>query len=122
MRIVVPTLQRRRDGALVTPQRPVRALTFARSTVDIAHSRRDRRRHHSFRVGLVVAEHGADAPLAHDDDAVAHRQHLGEVRGDDHHGDAVTSEIVDELVDVGLGTDVDAPRRFVEDRGRAAQR
>ena len=60
------------------------------------------------------------AALAHDEDAVAHGQHLGQVGGDEDHGHARRGEVVDELVDLGLGADVDAARRFVEDEDRGS--
>ncbi len=52
--------------------------------------------------------------LAHDQDAIAHRQHLGQVGRDQDHRHARSGEVVDESVDVGLGADIDAARRFVE--------
>ena len=82
----------------------------------------DRRGHDPLGVSLVVGEHTAHAALAHHDDAVAHRQHLGEVGGDHDDGDAVAGEVVDQLVDIGLGADVDPAGRLVEDRGSAARR
>ena len=51
-------------------------------------------------------------------DPVAHRQHLGEVGGDQDDGDAGAGELADELMDIGLGADVDASRRLVEDQDR----
>ena len=62
----------------------------------------------------IVVELAAHPTLPHHDHAVAHRQHLGEVGRDDQHGDPVPGEVVDQPVDVGLRTDVDATRRLVE--------
>src|SRR3712207_7756292 len=39
---------------------------------------------------------------------------LGELRGDDDHAEAVLGEVGDDLVDLGLGADVDATRGLVE--------
>ena len=99
------------------PQLATRSLALARSQrcTMSPTSRGNRRCHDPLGIGLVVGEHAADSPFADDDDAVAHRQHLGEVGGDHDDGDAVAGEVVDELVHVGLGADVDAPSRLVED-------
>ena len=58
---------------------------------------------------------GDDAAVAQHDDAVAEAQHLLELGRDEEHRHAVLGEVDDELLDLGLGADVDAARRLVED-------
>ena len=63
-----------------------------------------------------VALEGADDPaLAHDDDAVGHAEDLGDFGGDHDDGEALRRELGHELVHRGLGADVDALGRLVED-------
>ena len=56
-----------------------------------------------------------DPAVAHDADAVAHRQQLVVVRGDQDHALARGGQPVDQAVDGDAGADVDALRRLVED-------
>src|SRR5438105_2840109 len=51
---------------------------------------------------------GAEDAAAHDGDAVAGAEQLGEVAADHEDGATGGGEFVDELVDLGLGADVDA--------------
>jgi hypothetical protein len=43
-------------------------------------------------------------------------QHLGHFRADHDHGVALRRQVADQVVDLGLGADVDAARRFVHDQ------
>ena len=63
----------------------------------------------------MVVEDGHLAALAHDQDAVAHGQHLRQVRADEDDRHAPRRQIVDQLMDLHLGADVDTTSRFVED-------
>ena len=47
-------------------------------------------------------------------------QHFGQLARDQEHGVAVGGELVDQRVDLGLGADVDAARRLVEDQDRGS--
>ncbi len=66
-------------------------------------------------VGLGAAELGHEAALAHDQDAVAHAQHLGQLAGDHEDAQALLGQLAHEPVDLGLGADVDAARGLVDD-------
>ena len=56
-----------------------------------------------------------DAALVHDQDAVSQAHHLGQLRGDENDREAGLGELADEVVDGGLGADVDALGRLVQD-------
>jgi uncharacterized protein (TIGR00730 family) len=55
-------------------------------------------------------------PLIHRHDAVGDVQHLGHFRADHDHGIALRRKLADQVVDLGLGADVDAAGRFVHDQ------
>ncbi len=57
-----------------------------------------------------------DLALADDEDPVGETEHLLDLAGDDHDGDAAVGERPDELVDLGAGADVDAAGGLVEDQ------
>ena len=59
---------------------------------------------------------GDQPSLAHHEDAVRDREHLGQLGGDHQHGDAVAGQRREQPVDLGLGTDVDPARRLVDDQ------
>ena len=61
------------------------------------------------------------AAVAQHDDPVAEAQHLLEFGGDEHDRHAVGGEVGDELLDLGLGADVDAAGGLVEDEQLAAR-
>ena len=69
-------------------------------------------------VGLAAIEDRHLPALAHDQHAVAHRQHLGQVGRDHDDADPLGGELVDHCVDLRLGADVDAARRLIEDQHR----
>src|SRR3954454_1951530 len=71
--------------------------------------------HHLGRL-RAVWELRADAPVANDDDPVAHREHLGQVGRDHEDADALRHELVHQAVDLELRPDVHAARRLVEDQ------
>ncbi len=55
-----------------------------------------------------------DLALADDQDPVGETEHLLDLAGDDHDGDAAVGERPDQLVDLGAGADVDAAGGLVE--------
>ena len=55
-------------------------------------------------------------PLPHHEDAVAHAEDLRQLRGDEQDRQALSGEVRDRAVHIGLGADVDAVRRLVEDQ------
>jgi len=58
---------------------------------------------------------GAEDATAHDGDAIAGAEEFGKITRDHEYGFPGYGELVDEAVDVLLGTDVDAARGFVEE-------
>jgi hypothetical protein len=63
-----------------------------------------------------------DPPLAHDEHAVCEPNDLRQFGGDDDDGLAFGGEALDQAVNLGFGSDVDAPRRFVEQKDLAPRR
>jgi hypothetical protein len=63
---------------------------------------------------LVMIEDGHLAAFPHDQNAVAHREHLGQVRADQDDRHSPRGQVVDQLVDLDLGADVDTASRFVQ--------
>ena len=61
---------------------------------------------------------GGEAAFGHHEDAVAERQQLGQLGGDEEDGAALRGELADHVVELGLDADVDAARRLVEDEDR----
>ena len=59
---------------------------------------------------------GRDPALAHDEHAVGEPNDLRQFGGDDDDGLAFGREAFDQAVDFGFGSDVDAARRFVEQK------
>ena len=57
---------------------------------------------------------GREPPLAKHDDPVCDRQQLRQLARGHDDGSALASQPADQLVDLGLGADVDPPRRLVE--------
>ena len=55
-----------------------------------------------------------DGALAHDEHAVGQPEDLGQVGRHDDHAEPLRGEVADDLVDLGLGADVDALGRLVE--------
>ena len=72
--------------------------------------------HDHFLRRLARRNVGGDPALPHDQHAVAHREHLGQVGGDHHDRHALPREIAEQRVDLGLCADVDAARRLVDDQ------
>src|SRR5690625_4600995 len=68
----------------------------------------DGQRHDGVLAGFFAGELADDAALGHDEDAVAHAEHLGQLGGDHEHAVPGVGERVDELVDLHLRTDFDA--------------
>ena len=67
-------------------------------------------------VASFACKLAGDAAFAHHHDAVAHAQDLRQLRGDHHDRLALVGERAQQLVDLGLGADVDAARRLVEEQ------
>ena len=63
---------------------------------------------------LAGGQGGRKAPLAHDKNAVGQADHLGQFGGDEEDGFAFRGEALGQVIDLGLGTDVDAAGRLVE--------
>ena len=66
------------------------------------------------------SRNAGDLALVHDHDPVAHAQHLRHLGRDHQHGDALAGQLGDQPMDLGLGADVDAARRLVQDQDAAA--
>ena len=65
---------------------------------------------------IFVARHLAgDPPLAHHQNAVAHADQFGQFGRDDDDADAAARQVAQDAVDFGLGADIDAARRLVEE-------
>ncbi len=79
--------------------------------VAVRHRRHDRGGAR-FRVGQV----GDRAPVAQHEYAVSAFDDLLELGGDHQHAQALIGELADERLNLGLGADVDAARRLVEDQ------
>ena len=58
---------------------------------------------------------GDGAPVAQHEDPIGAFDDLLELRGNHQHAEALVGEFLDERLDLGLGADVDAARRLVED-------
>ncbi len=65
--------------------------------------------HDAFFGGLVRREFLDDAPTLRDQDAIEQVQHLRQIRRDDDHRQTAFREPMDEFVDFGDSTYVDAP-------------
>ena len=63
-----------------------------------------------------VGELAGDAIAVHHDDPVGQRDHLGHVAGDQQDRRALVGQLAQQLVQIGLGLDVDADRRLVDDQ------
>ena len=66
--------------------------------------------------GLVAADLRRQAPLVHDQHAVGHAEHLGQLAGDHQHGQPLAGQLAHQPVHLGLGADVDAAGRLVDDQ------
>ena len=64
----------------------------------------------------VARELAGDPALVHDQHAVGHPEHLGQLGGDHQHREALARELGHQAVHLGLGADVDAARRLVDDQ------
>src|SRR5471032_3369634 len=69
---------------------------------------------HGFLAQLVVDEVAAQLAFADDEHAVGNAQHLGQLGRHHDDGHALPRQFEHQLVDLELGTDVDAARRFIE--------
>jgi hypothetical protein len=63
---------------------------------------------------LAGAEFGGDSALAHHEHTVREADHLGQFGRNDEDGPSFAGEAFDQGVDLGLGPDVDAAGRFIE--------
>ncbi len=74
-------------------------------------------------LGRLAALHlGGDPALAEDQDAVTHADQLGQFGRDQDDREALAREIGDQAVDLGLGLDVDALGRLVQDQNPGCRR
>src|SRR6266513_3542577 len=76
----------------------------------------DGRGHQSAFVPLSRRANGRQHAAAHHADGVAHAQQFGQIRADEDDGFALRRQFVEQFVDLHLAADVDAPRRFVEQK------
>src|SRR6266403_3968569 len=70
---------------------------------------------HDLLLRSAASQLAGDPALAHDQDAVAHAEQLGQLRGDHDDGFALLGAVVEEPVDLALGAYVDAAGGLVED-------
>ena len=73
-------------------------------------------------VMMVVGDLSDQSKAVHDQDAVGERDHFRHVAGDEKNGGALAGDLADELMQVGLGLDVDADRRLVDDEDLGLRR
>src|SRR3954452_21165511 len=59
---------------------------------------------------------GRDVSLVHDQDPIAHLEHLRQLGGDEDHSHSPRAQRADDFVDLALGPDVHAARGLVEDQ------
>ena len=105
---------RRRAARSLPARRSARQpLAASRSPtgVVVRHRRHDRRR-----ARLGVRQIGDRAAVAQHEDAVGAFDDLLELGGDHQHAEALVGELADQRLDLGLGADVDAAGRLVEDQ------
>ena len=69
---------------------------------------------------LGAVDVGGDAALAHDEHAVGHAEHLGQLGRDHEDRDALAGELGEQAVHLGLGAHVDAAGRLVDDEHASA--
>src|SRR5580693_6214031 len=75
-----------------------------------------RRELHDPHLGRILAvDDAGHSTFVHHEDPVAHPQDLRQLRRNHEHRHALHGQLGDQLVDLGLGADVDAPGRLVED-------
>ena len=85
---------------------------FAR---DQAHVVRGQR-HDSFLIDILPLALAGDHPFTHDHHAITDADDFGQFARNHHHGDAAGGQIVDDAVNFGLGPDIDAARRLIEEQ------
>jgi hypothetical protein len=76
--------------------------------------------HDGFFGGLLAGQLARDAAAVHDEDAVGEAQDFLQLAGYEHDGGAAGSQASDQLVDFGLGADVNATRGFVHQEDGSA--
>src|SRR3954452_5360286 len=72
--------------------------------------------HDGLLVGLGPRELAGDPALVHDQHAVGHPEHLGQLGGDHQHGEPLACELGHQSVHLRLRAHVDATRRLVNDQ------
>src|SRR3984957_12547525 len=77
-----------------------------------------RRRHKRFAIEVRPLEEATHLAATHDHDAVGHTDQFLDLGGDEEDCRAVGDHLVDDLIDFIFCSDVDPPRRFVEDKDR----
>lgn len=61
-----------------------------------------------------VRDLARDPALVHDENAIAHAHHLGQLRADHQNGFALGGQFIDQQINFIFGADVNAARRFIE--------
>ncbi|MNE78094.1 hypothetical protein D3C80_1744670 [compost metagenome] len=64
-------------------------------------------------IDAIVFDHAFNPIAVHDNNAVGQCHHLRHVTGNDENGGAAVCKLAQQIVQIGLGLDVDANRRFV---------
>src|SRR4051794_1957754 len=72
--------------------------------------------------GALARDLRRDPALVQDEDAIRHREDLGQVARDEQDRETRRGEVRDDPVDLHLRADVDAARRLVEDQHRRLRR
>src|ERR1700730_18570538 len=67
-------------------------------------------------IRLLALKDSRDAPLVHHHDAMAHAENLRHLRGDHQDSHALGDQTRNQLVDLGLGADVDPARWLIENQ------
>src|SRR4029077_14038837 len=74
--------------------------------------------HQRLAVEAAPLEEAANLSTSHDHDAVGHADQLLDLGGYEEHCSARADHLINNLVDLVFGPDVDAPRRLVENEDR----
>jgi len=65
-------------------------------------------------VGFINGNGADHSPFAHHGDAIAHAEQFGQIAADHEDGLTACGEFVDQLINLGFGSDIDAAGRLVE--------
>ena len=70
----------------------------------------------ALRRGIGARDHVGNAPCAHDENAVAHAEHFGQLAGDHQDRHALPNQFAHDGMYFRFRADIDAARRFIEDQ------